>query len=116
MTGFPKSRRILQSKDFRRVYDNGARFSSRLFTAFLLDLGGDRSAGPRLGLTVPRATGTAVERNRIKRRMRAAWRSEQSTIAARWDVVMNPRRAVLQAPFGEMLSEVRKLVTRCKLS
>src|SRR5207249_1098127 len=71
---FPRSSRILRSAEFRVVYDNGIRLSSPLFAAFCLartDAGSRVCA--RLGLTVPRALGGAVERNRIKRRSRAAF-------------------------------------------
>lgn len=112
---FPKSSRILKSKDFRRVYDQGIRYSSRLFSAFCLataDAG--RTAGPRVGFTVPKAVGKAVVRNRVKRRMREAIRKELPGLGPEWDVVLNPRRALFDAPFAEIEREVRKLVSRCK--
>jgi hypothetical protein len=58
IAGFPKSARILRSKDFRRVYDNGAKFSGPLFSAFCLRNNGDK--GIRVGFTRPRALGGAV--------------------------------------------------------
>lgn len=112
---FPKSSRILKNRDFRRVYDEGARFTTRLFAAFCLDTSdASRATGARIGFTVPRALGKAVKRNRIKRRMREAIRLELPLIGAQWDIVVNPRRSVLNAPFDEMRTEVRKLVYRCK--
>ncbi|MBS1877217.1 MAG: ribonuclease P protein component [Acidobacteria bacterium] len=115
--GFPKSSRILKSGDFRRVYDQGIRFSTRLFTAFCLDIADPgRATGPRIGFTVPRAVGKSVQRNRIRRRMREAWRAEVCAVAPQWDVVLNPRRTVLDAPFDDLRNEVRKLVSKCKLS
>jgi ribonuclease P protein component len=116
-SGFPKSSRILKSGDFRRAYDQGIRFGTRLFTAFYFDTDdAQRAGGARVGFTVPRAVGKAVKRNRIKRRMRAAWRAELASVGSRWDVVLNPRRNVLDAPFDELRREVRKLVNQCKLS
>jgi ribonuclease P protein component len=118
---FPKSSRILSRGDFRRVYDQGFRYSSRLFAAFCLDRSSPavndqraRPPGARIGFTVPRAVGKAVQRNRIKRRMREALRYHLPLIGPQWDVVVNPRRAVLDAPFAEVRNEVRKLVNRCK--
>ena len=114
---FPKSSRILKTSEFRRVYDQGIRFSTRLFTAFSLDTADPgRATGARAGFTVPRAVGKSVQRNRIKRRMREAWRAELAAVGAGWDVVLNPRRTVLGAPFDELRSEVRKLIGKCKLS
>src|SRR5512140_1103145 len=72
-TRYPKSSRILKHSEFRRVYDHGIRFSTRLFRAFCFETADpDRATGARVGVTVPRAVGKAVQRNRIKRRMREA--------------------------------------------
>lgn len=111
---FPKSSRILKNADFRRVYDGGARFTTRLFAAFCLDTSDPSRPTARVGFTVPRALGKAVKRNRIRRRMREALRQELPSIGPQWDVVVNPRRAVLDAPFADVRSEVRKLVSRCR--
>ena len=113
---FPKSSRLLNRSDFRRVYDQGSRYASRLFAAFYLDCATmpARPAGPRIGFTVPRALGKSVKRNRIRRRMREAVRLDLPLMGPQWDVVFNPRRSVLDAPFAEIRSEVRKLISRCK--
>jgi ribonuclease P protein component len=124
---FPRSSRILRSADFRTVYDNGIRVSSPIFAAFCLARGaGERGAGERgagendthrdsarLGLTVPRAIGPAVERNRIKRRLREAFRMHRTEFGTRWDIVLNPRRAALVAPFPEIERAFQKVIEKC---
>ena len=55
----------------------------------------------RLGLVVPRAVGTAVERNRLKRQIRVAWRELRPRTAAIDCVVVVRKRAVGSA-FGEL--------------
>ena len=114
---FPKSSRLLRPSEFRRVYDQGFRVTSRLFAAFCLDCSEgmpDRPPGPRIGFTLPRAVGKAVKRNRIRRRVREAVRLDLPMLGPQWDVVFNPRRSVLDAPFAEVRNEVRKLISRCK--
>jgi ribonuclease P protein component len=112
---FPKSGRILKTAEFRQVYDQGFRFTTRLFTAFCrADMNRDGAIGPRFGFTVPRALGPAVRRNRIKRRMREAIRMVRGSFAPQWDIVINPRRSVFDAPFSALEAEVRELVNRCK--
>jgi ribonuclease P protein component len=70
------------------------------------NLGGDMG-GPRVGLTVGKATaGKAVERNRIKRRMREAVRRQLSLLRAPVDVVLHPRSSVIDLEFAELEREV----------
>ena len=112
---FPQSSRILRSADFRTVYDNGIRFSTPVFAAFCLARTGSEHRGSaRLGLTVPRAIGDAVARNRIKRRFREAFRLHRAEIAPRWDLVLNPRRAALDAEWPEIERAFAKVIEKCK--
>ena len=66
------------------------------------------SCSLRVGLTVGKVLGNAVERNRIKRRMREAVRASWPAESAAIDVVFNPRKSVLQLPFGELRAEVER--------
>jgi ribonuclease P protein component len=109
---FPKSARILRSVDFRKVYDNGFRVSTPHFAAFCLCR--PEAGGPRIGFTVPRAIGKAVVRNRLKRRLREAVRLELHLLEPSWNIVINPRRSGLEAPFETLLRDVERLFLRCK--
>jgi ribonuclease P protein component len=111
---FPQSSRILRSADFRTVYDNGTRVSGPLFAAFCMARQGD-GAGFRIGLTVPKALGGAVVRNRIKRRLRAAFRLHR----AEWpqidlDIVLNPRKAAILAPFADLERAFAEVIRKCR--
>jgi ribonuclease P protein component len=96
------------------VYDHGERIPGPLFAAFCLARpdAGDSSCA-RLGITAPRAIGNAVDRNRIKRRVREAFRLHRAELAPRWDIVLNPRRAVLGASFAEIERALQKVIQRC---
>ena len=62
--------------------------------------------GPRIGLTVPKALGKAVDRNRIKRRLREAIRHALPLLTVPVDVILHPRRSVIDAEFENLEREV----------
>ena len=62
--------------------------------------------GPRIGLTVPKALGKAVDRNRIKRRLREAIRHALPLLSAPVDVILHPKRSVIDADFANLEREV----------
>ena len=104
---YPRSGRLLRHADFERVYKQGRRHFSASMTVFYSPR---PEAGPglRVGLTVGRALGGAVQRNRIKRRMREAVRLTRVWPGAAADIVINPKKVVLTADFETVLNEVRQ--------
>ena len=62
----------------------------------------------RIGFTVGKALGGAVERNRIKRRLREAVRVTGFSPQITADVVINPKRSALKVEFSALRSEVEK--------
>ncbi len=106
---FPKTARVLRSAEFRKIYDTGVRLPGPLFVAFVKA----RTEGEcaRLGLTVPRAVGGSVDRNRIKRRLREAFRLRGNRFGA-YDIVLNPRRAILAAEFTDIERAMERIVSQ----
>ena len=108
--GFAKSARLLKHSDFDRVYRQGRRYSLPNMAMFYLRRESDRPPGVRVGLTVGRALGGAVMRNRIKRRLREAVRLNLAEPELRpefaADVVINPRKSVATVEFVVLKSEV----------
>lgn len=109
----PKSSRILRSAEFREIYDHGIRLSGPLFAAFCLARTGTGRTSARLGLTVPRAIGGAVVRNRIKRRFREVFRLHRAEIAPQWDIILNPRKAAATAAWPDVERAFRKVMEKC---
>jgi ribonuclease P protein component len=105
---FPKSRRLLKHADFQRVYQTGRRQFTGNMTVFFLRRQGAPEGGPRVGLTVGKVLGGAVDRNRIKRRMREAVRLSRAACDGPIDIVFNPRKSVLALPFTELVNEVAR--------
>lgn len=95
------------------------RKGSRCATAaFVLEAkardGSTRSgAGPRFGFTVARQVGKAVERNRIRRRLKAAVRDAAPNHASgEFDYVLIARRAALTSQFAALVGELARALRR----
>ncbi len=65
--------RLSRSRDFDAVYRQGRSVSTRSLTLHWFAREDDPGGAPRVGLAIPRAVGTAVVRNRLKRQLRAVW-------------------------------------------
>jgi ribonuclease P protein component len=103
---FPRRFRLLRHGDFERVYKSGRRHFAAHMTVFYLPRAeGD---GPRVGFTVGRVLGGAVERNRIKRRLREAVRLHWPQDLPVLDVVVNPKKSALRAEFSDLCSEISR--------
>jgi ribonuclease P protein component len=82
--------------------------------AFVVQARRRTEAGPvRIGFTVSRQVGNAVERNRVRRRLREIVRLAQGGgMRDGHDYVLIGRRAALNAPFGEMRQELDAALSR----
>ena len=107
-----RANRLSRSRDFDAVYRHGRSVSTRYLVLYWFPRDGD-AGDARLGLAVPKAIGTAVVRNRVKRRLRELWRSRLERIPAGRDYVLIARPGVAEAAesrgfdwLGERLDEV----------
>ena len=114
---FPRTARLLRHADFEHVYKQGRRHFSASMTLFYLarpeasietQAAAAAPRGLRIGFTVGRVLGGAVQRNRMKRRLREAVRMSLPTPGVSADVVINPKKSLLTAEFADILSEVSR--------
>lgn len=123
---FPRAARLLKRVEFEAVYGAGRRRSSPQFAVFFRSrhvpsAGGADEGAPgiqaiapqgvsRFGISVKKALGGAVVRNRIRRRIREILRRNRMEIPTGWDIVIHPRRSVAQAPFDPLEAELVHLL------
>jgi ribonuclease P protein component len=103
---FTSSMRLLRHADFERVYKQGRRHFAAHMTVFYLAR--QQGEGLRIGLTVGKVLGGAVERNRMKRRLREAVRLRWPGVCVPVDVVINPKKSVLKVEFSELGNEISR--------
>lgn len=107
-SGFPRTSRLLQAKDYRAVFSN-ARFkvSCRLFLVLAIP---DESGAARLGLVVSRKNVPgAVQRNRLKRLIRENFRRRQTQLCGASLVVL-ARKDAHRQPNSALNRKLNKLL------
>jgi ribonuclease P protein component len=104
---FRPAERIRRRAEFQQVYDRGVRAHSRYSTVLVLS--NDRPAG-RLGIAATKKLGGAVQRNRAKRLIREVFR--RNKVAPGFDVVVIPKRELLDASLTALEADYRSLLAR----
>ena len=106
-----RANRLSRSRDFDAVYRKGRSVSSRYLVLYWFPQ--EEPGAPRFGFSVPRAVGGAVERNRIKRRLRELWHERLERVPAGQDYVLIVRPGLAEAAeangfewLGERVDEV----------
>jgi ribonuclease P protein component len=94
--------RLSRSRDFEAVYRHGRSFASRYLVLYWFAR--EEAAEPRLGLAVPKALGSAVTRNRLKRQLREAWRARLEDVPPGRDYVLVARTGLPETAEARGLS------------
>ena len=71
--------------------------------------------GTRVGLTAGKVLGKAHERNRIKRRMKEALRRHLDLLPSGCDLILHPRRTVLNLDFRKLEAEIVRILQQAKI-
>ena len=104
---FPRAHRVRRRPDFQHAYDSGRRVQGKYMAVFVVSNGGTIG---RLGVAASRKLGNAVARNRMKRLTREMFR--RNKIAEGLDIVVVPRREMLDVSFGSLDADYKDLLAR----
>ena len=106
-----RTNRLREPRDFRRLGRQGVRAASPHFVVVV----GEQHPGleglePVLGVTVSKKVGTAVERNRVKRRIREWFRRNRGALPSNAAVVVIARRGAADLGVAEAERELEELL------
>lgn len=103
--GLRKGTRLTDSPEFERVYKKGTAYRGKLFSVHAFP---GNSGNARLGLSVSKKVGNAVQRNGVKRRLREIFRSRLPDIREQTDFVVSARPAAADASYDELAEEFER--------
>ena len=120
--------RLRKHADYQRAYNASRKQHAREMSFFCArrdtmparrlhpdEIVPDGPFGPRIGLTVGKVMGKAHDRNRIKRRMRAAIALHAGELGGMpVDVILHPRRSVLTLEWAKLQREVQNVFRTVK--
>jgi ribonuclease P protein component len=103
----PRRRRLSRSAEFERVYRQGRSKGNRFLVLYAFPRADESGDGPRLGLSVGRRVGGAVDRTRVKRVLREAFWEEARRLPEASDYVVVARPDALGLAEREGMPGVR---------
>lgn len=107
---FGKDERVRKRQDYLRIYEQGTRHNSRRFTIITCR---NPSGIRRLGMTVSKKAGNAVQRNRIKRLLREFFRVNKYRLPDAQDIVIIAKKGIFPLTYHDVSTELEgRLINR----
>ena len=102
---FSYAEKLHLQKDFKRVFKSGRKLAHPAIFIYICPGSGTRGIR-RMGLVITRKLGSAVERNRIKRRLREIFRLNKNQLLPNIDIIFAPRPGACGLTFDSLKDAV----------
>jgi len=103
---------LRRTVDFRRVLEQGERFSDSVLAVRALKREDAAGNCVRLGIAVGKRFGKAVQRNRLRRRLRESARVAVAGAQGAWDLVLIPQAAARAITYDQLRRSIERLLHR----
>lgn len=108
----PHPERLKKSWEFQRAYKKGKKYWDTYFVIYVFNT---QLRQPRLGITVSKKVGKSVQRNRVKRLIREAFRMLRLDINQHYDIVVVGRNAACSLSVYHVKESLHKLFNRASI-
>lgn len=109
----PKQYRLKKKSDFQRLFKKGKSYAGPYFVLYFIEKEGK---GPtKIGFAVSKKIGTAVTRNKIKRRLREAVRPLIPSIKENYDIIIVARSRIKFISFLEIQKQMINMFDKNRL-
>ncbi len=114
MPTLPKHERLRGNGAVGRLFERGARGAAKTVLALALPALRDGGGGTRVAFIAGKKLGCAVLRNRMRRRLRAAYRVQKDALKlpAGCDLALMAKKSVLEARWRDVMNDVRLATER----
>ena len=106
-----KEYRVKSSQDFDNIIRKKQSFANRQFVIYFQK---NKLEHMRLGISVSKKLGKALERNKIKRYIRETFKTRKNHIK-NYDIIIIARAGVKELPFLEVGSSIDHVLKKSKL-
>ena len=110
---FNRTQGLKKDSDFRKVYKHGKSFSSRYLVMYILN---NKSENSRIGISVSKKVGKAIIRNKVRRRIKEAYRLNiDENVKIGYDIVFIARVAIKDAEYKDIEKSMKHLVKKAEM-
>jgi len=107
---FNRTHGLKKDSDFRKVYKHGKSFANRYLVMYILN---NKSENSRIGISVSKKVGKAIIRNKVRRRIKEAYRLNiDEKIKNGYDIVFIARVAIKDADYVDIEKSMKHLIRK----